>query len=106
MFAVRGVVLGCCCHLWGGARPLLSFVGWCWAIVHCCCCCVVVCWWVTLGGLGWEYSPFVALKMANDEWQFHHCLSFGCHVAVSDVAPGSHVKVRKEDVDGLTHCGQ
>jgi len=59
-----------------------------------------------LGGLGWECSLFVALKMANDEQQFHHHSSFGCHVADSNVAPGCCVKVRKGDVDGLTHCRQ
>jgi len=33
---VRRVVLGCVCHLWGGAGsgPLSSpLVGWCWAVV-------------------------------------------------------------------------
>jgi len=44
--------------------------------------------------------------MANDEQRFHCHLSFGCHVAVSNMAPGSHVKVSKGDVGGLTHCGQ
>ena len=30
---VRGVVLGHVRHWWGGAGPLSSLVGWCWAIV-------------------------------------------------------------------------
>jgi len=33
---VRGVVLGCVCHWWGGAGSgplLLPLVGWCWAVV-------------------------------------------------------------------------
>jgi len=56
-----------------------------------------------LGGLGWEDSLFVVLKIANDEQRFHHRSSFGCHVTVSDMAPGSRVKVSKGDVD-MTHC--
>ena len=101
---VHGVVLGCCRRLWA------PFCGWwCWAVFAICgvvlgrcplCCCLLV----TLGGLGWEDSPFVALKMANDERQFHHCSSSGCHIAVSDMAPGSHVNVSKGDMDRLTHC--
>jgi len=71
----------------------------CVIIVHHGCCCVVVCWLVTLGGMGWEYSPFLALKIANSEQQFHHCSSFDCHITVSNMAPGCRVKMRKGDRD-------
>jgi len=109
------VIVRGCRFMGGGAGLCLPFVGWCWAIVHCvivvvvihrCHCHVVVCWWVTLGELGGEYSLFVALKMANDKRQWNCCSSFGCHITVSNVAPGSHVKVSKGDMDGLTHCGR
>ena len=59
---------------------------WHWCLTTGCCCVaivmghrLVVCWRVRLGGL--ECSPI-------DNKHQIHCLLFGCHAAVSNMAPG------------------
>ena len=54
---------------------------------------LVVCWWVRVGRLGWGCSP-----MNDNERRMCHRSLFGCHVDVSDVAPG--ICVRKEKGGG------
>jgi len=79
-------VLGCRCHCivvgsWPGhvfRRRVMSVVAWLVAFISCCF--VIHC----------GHSQVVHSITANDDQCYR--LSFGCHVAVSDVAPDSNVK--------------
>ena len=71
----------CCCALSCG------FIVACWRVVVPCSCCVVVLCRLVVSEGGWSESAMTHQTETTNDDQCRRS-SFGCHVAISDVAPG------------------